>query len=147
MKNTLKYLSHLIALLVVFQAAVAVWSVAEEITAQSANPGATATPPLGAIMHGMVGMFVIPAAALILLVLALIARTGRLWAGLTLASAVLQVLLGIGGLSVTPYLGLLHGINAFVLVAMAELTARAAARAEAAEPHVARHQRHAQPVG
>ncbi len=147
MHTTIKYLAHLVSLFVVFQAAVVVWGVAEEIRFQESNPGVQTPFPLGAMIHGMVGMFVIPAAALILFVLALIAREARLWAGLALASAVLQVAAGLGGILVSEYLGLVHGINAFALVAFAELAAREAGRAEVAA-HPERHQhRQAQPVG
>ncbi|MEA5155838.1 hypothetical protein [Raineyella sp.] len=147
MYTTIKYLSHLIALFVVFQAAVVVWGVAEEIRFQENNPGLETPFPLGAMMHGMVGMLVIPAAALILLILALIARKARLWAGLVLASVILQVAVGLGSIIASEYLGLVHGINAFVLLAFAELAAREAGKAEAATHPERQQHRQAQPVG
>lgn len=132
MTITVKYLARLIALLVVVQAAVVVWGVAEEIRFQEANPGAQVPFPVGAMLHGTIGMYVIPAAALILFILTLIARRARLWAGLALVSAVLQVAVGLGGILLTPYLGLVHGINAFVLAGLAMMAARAVEPAAAA---------------
>lgn len=122
-----KYLAHLIALLVVVQAAVAVWAVAEELRYQQAHPGVPADQvpfPLGIQIHGLVGMYVIPVAALVLLVLGLVIRSGRTWAAWVLVAAVVQVALALGGVMVSEYLGLLHGINAFVIVALAEVAAR-----------------------
>ncbi|WOP19134.1 hypothetical protein [Raineyella sp. LH-20] len=125
MTTAVKYLARLIALLVVVQAAVVVWGVAEEIRFQEANPGAQVPFPVGAMLHGTIGMYVIPAVALILFILTLIARRARLWAGLALVSAVLQVAVGLGGILLSPYLGLIHGVNAFVLAGLAMMTARA----------------------
>lgn len=145
MTITIKYLARLIALLVVVQAAVAVWGVAEDIQFQEANPGVPSPFPLGAQLHGILGMYVIPIAALVLFVLALIVRRARLWAGLALASAVVQVLFGLGGILVTPYLGLLHGINAFVLAGLAMMAAREVDKTQEAATHP-QHRRQTQPV-
>lgn len=137
MQSIYKYLAHLIALLVVFQSAVVVWGMAEEIRYRMDNPTATGeTPfPIGALLHGMVGMYVIPIAALVLVAVSLFMRNGRRWALLVLLAAVVQVALGLGGIMVSEYLGLLHGIVAFVLLGLAEYAAwtvgrRATARAE-----------------
>ncbi|SDB80803.1 hypothetical protein GA0111570_103126 [Raineyella antarctica] len=126
MHTIYKYIAHLIALLVVVQAAVVVWGMAAEIKYQLNNPTATldSVPfPAGAMVHGMVGMYVIPIVALVLVALSLAMRDGRKWALLILLAAILQVALGIGGVALSEYLGLLHGINAFVLLGLAEYAA------------------------
>lgn len=124
MHSIYKYLAHLIAALVVFQSAVVVWAMAEEIRTRIANPTAQLTEaPLGAMLHGMVGMYVIPIACLVLVALSLVMRDGRKWALLVLLAAIVQVALGLGGIIVSEYLGLLHGITAFVLLGLAEYAA------------------------
>lgn len=148
MHTIYKYVAYLIALLVVVQSAVVVWGMAAEIRFRINNPdaGAADVPfPLGAQLHGMIGMYVIPIAALVLVVLGLAMRDGRRWALWVLVASVVQVALGIGGIVVSEYLGLVHGIVAFVLLACALLAARHAGRHEHADP--AQHHHTAAPVG
>ena len=72
------------------------------------------------MVHALNGMFLIPLLALLLLIVSFFAKVPR---GITLAFVVLlfvvlQVTLGIFG-HMTPYAGLLHGINAFLVVGSA----------------------------
>lgn len=127
MHTIYKYLAYLIALLVVIQSALVVWGMAAEIRFRINNPDASGADipfPLGAQLHGMIGMYVIPVAALLLVGLALVMRDGRRWALWVLLATIAQVALGLGGIMVSEYLGLLHGIVAFALLAVALLAAR-----------------------
>ena len=145
MHSIYKYLAHLISLLVVVQSAVVVWAMAVEIRFRIGNPGAGAADipfPIGAQIHGLVGMYVIPIVALVLVALSLILKDGRKWALLVLLAAVVQVALGLGGVLVSEYLGLLHGINAFILLGLAESAAWRIGRAthvHAEAPRAAAH--------
>jgi hypothetical protein len=68
----------------------------------------------------MVGMMLIPLVALILLIVSFFAKIpgGVKWAAIVLGLVVLQVALGIFGHE-TAYSGLLHGLNALILFAVA----------------------------
>ena len=83
------------------------------------------TGSIGFMLHGIVGMNVIPLLALVLLIISFFAKVpgGAKWAGGVFALAVLQVALGIFGHE-TPYAGLLHGFNALVLFSVATMTGR-----------------------
>ena len=87
------------------------------------------TEVLGLMVHGMNGMFVIPAVALLLLVVSFFARLPRgiAWAGIVLALVALQVTLGLLGHGLT-VLGLLHGFNAIILASAAMYAQSLAAR-------------------
>ncbi len=75
---------------------------------------------IGFFIHGMNGMMVIPALALILLIVSFFAKVpgGVKWAGAVFLLVVLQVTLGILGHSI-PALGALHGLNALLLFSAA----------------------------
>jgi hypothetical protein len=78
--------------------------------------------------HGeVVGTAVIPLLALALLVVSFFARVpgGVRWALITFGVVVLQILFAVLGFLV-PVLGLLHGVNAFALAAVASIAARKA---------------------
>lgn len=79
---------------------------------------------IGATLHGMVGMTVIPLLALILLIVSFFAKVpkGVMWAGLILLTVVIQVVIGIVAFSF-PYVGALHGLNAFVIFGLAVMAA------------------------
>jgi hypothetical protein len=92
---------------------------------------------VGFIVHGMNGMIVIPAIALLLLVASFFAKIpgGVKWAGLVLLLVLVQVTLGLVGHAI-PAVGGLHGLNALLLFSAAVYTARRArvpATAPAAE--------------
>ncbi len=140
-----KGLAHTIAGLVAFQAAVMVFAISglyvwvqEGNTLQGADMGSDGglefTGVVGFMLHGMVGMMLIPLVALVLLVLSPFAKVpgGVVWAAALLALVVLQVALGLFGHS-TPYAGLLHGLNAMVLFAVALQAGRRVPRSQPAE--------------
>lgn len=86
----------------------------------------------GHMMHGIVGMNVIPLLGLVLLLVSFLTKVpgASKWAGYVFGSIVFQVVIAIMSFS-TPVLGLLHGINAFVLFGLALMAAR---RMEAVTP-------------
>jgi hypothetical protein len=77
--------------------------------------------------HEMIGGMVIPLVALALLVVAFFAAVpgGVKWAAIIVVSVVVQVIAGYSS-SDAPWVGLIHGLNAFVLFAAALMAARAA---------------------
>lgn len=85
------------------------------------------TGSFGFPVHAINGEMLIPLLALVLLVVSFIARVagGTRWALYILGLIVLQVLLGVSQGDV-PYLGLLHGANAFAILVVAVLAARRA---------------------
>lgn len=95
------------------------------------------TPPFGEVsglmLHGMNGRFVIPVVTLALIAAAFVAKLpGAAGRALAVgALVVLQVALGLGGHG-TPLLGLLHGLNALALFAVAWSAARLPVAAPAA---------------
>ncbi|MGL3806902.1 hypothetical protein ACSYDW_12480 [Paeniglutamicibacter sp. R2-26] len=128
MRTAYKIVAHLIAAAVVVQAALVAWSMfqAIELLQRGTMPEG---PPLGAILHGNIGMYVVPILALALVAIALFAHAGLRWALLTLLAAVLQVGLGLAAFG-APWLGILHGANAFSILALAEVAAYSIAHAE-----------------
>ncbi|GIH28537.1 hypothetical protein Aph01nite_68470 [Acrocarpospora phusangensis] len=92
----------------------------------AAESGAIQFPEFFAfIVHGINGMMVIPAVALILLIVSFFTKIPRAVgaAGLVLGLVVLQVALGLLGHSI-PALGALHGVNALLLFSAAVYAAR-----------------------
>ena len=88
---------------------------------------------LGQGLHGIIGIMVIPALALLLLIVSFFARVegGIKWALYVLGVVVLQVALAFGAWGL-PAIGALHGLNAFALLAVASIAARKAAGPPAA---------------
>jgi hypothetical protein len=84
--------------------------------------------------HGIVGMMVIPAIALVFLIVSFFARVpgGVKWAAITFGLTVLQIVLAFVSFA-APVLGSLHAINAFALAATASIGA-GKARPAAATP-------------
>lgn len=85
---------------------------------------------VGHVMHGIVGMTIMPVLALILFIVSFFAKVpgGVKWAGLVLLAVVLQVVLAIVSFGV-PAIGALHGINAVVVAGLAGAAAGRAGRA------------------
>jgi hypothetical protein len=81
----------------------------------------------GFALHGIIGMMVIPVIGLALLAVAFFADVpgGVKWAGIVAISIIIQVVAGLAGED-APWLGLVHGLNAFALFAAALFAARAA---------------------
>lgn len=126
MRTTYKLLAHTIAGLVAVQAAVMVFAVAglygwitdgNTLTESAMDDGSLDfTGAVGFMLHGTIGMMLIPLIALVLLIVSFFAKIegGVKFAGIVLFLVVLQVALGIFGHE-TPYAGLLHGLNALIL--------------------------------
>jgi hypothetical protein len=76
----------------------------------------------GHVLHGIVGLGVIPALALILLIVSFFAAKSvpqaRMWGGIVFGVTLLQVALAIFGFSL-PVIGALHGLNALLLLGAA----------------------------
>ena len=147
MRSAYKYLAHTIAGLVAFQAAVMVFAIAglynwvsdgNELTESHLQQDSDLefTGVIGFMLHGIVGMNLIPLLALILLIISFFAKIpgGVKWAAIVLGLVVLQVALGLFGHK-TPWAGLFHGLNALILFTVA---LRAALRVETSSADVAR---------
>lgn len=81
----------------------------------------------GHLTHGIVGTTVMPLLALLLLVSSFFTKIkgASKWAGFVLLAVVLQVVMGIASFSL-PAIGVLHGVNAFVIFGLALVAARRA---------------------
>jgi hypothetical protein len=135
MRSTYRVLSYIIAAEVVVQAsmiAFAVFGLTNYIDGGGTLDKASLesdtldfTGIIGFVVHGINGQMVIPLLALILLILSFFAKVpgGSKWAGGLLGIVVLQVLLGLFAHG-APGLGILHGINALVLFAVAVTAGR-----------------------
>jgi heme A synthase len=80
---------------------------------------------VGFMIHGINGMMVIPALALIFLLVSFFAKIpgGVKWAGLVLLAVVLQVALGLFGHE-NAIFGALHGLNALLLFGLAVMAGK-----------------------
>lgn len=121
-----KGLAHAIAACVVLQAA---WIAAGAFTlGKAADDGKTITEDnfrsWGMNLHSIFAIL-IPILAIALLITAfVIKRPGApKWAGLVFGDVVLQWVLAIIAFGV-PAIGVLHGVNAFVMIGLAEMAAR-----------------------
>jgi heme A synthase len=133
MRTAYKTLAWLIAAEVVVQAAAMVYAISGlfiwvdrdgGVLDKAAIEGGETFPEIvGFIVHGINGMMVIPALALLLLIVSLFAKIpgGVMWAGLVLLAVVVQVMLGMFGHGFS-LAGLLHGVNALVLFTTALYT-------------------------
>lgn len=81
----------------------------------------------GVTLHSVLGGMVVPVIALLLLIVSFFAGIpgGVKWAAITFGVLVLQVVLGYAGQGL-PAIGVLHGINAFALAAVASIAMRKA---------------------
>jgi hypothetical protein len=145
MRNAYRILATIIAVEVVIQAMAMVFAVAglgiwvdeggvyDKATAE--DDSVTFTGVGGFIVHGINGMMIIPLLGLVLLIVAFFAKVpgGVKWAAIVLGAIVLQVFLGIFGHE-SAYVGMLHGLNAFVLLGSAGMAARAAKSAGVESP-------------
>lgn len=87
----------------------------------------------GVALHSVLGEMVIPVLALLLLIISFFAAIpgGVKWAAITFGVLVLQIVLAFAGDAV-PAIGVLHGINAFALAAVASIAMRKARLADSA---------------
>ncbi|WP_448625271.1 hypothetical protein [Geodermatophilus sp. URMC 64] len=92
----------------------------------------------GHALHGIVGLYVMPALGLIFLIVALVAGRavprGRTWGAIVFVAILVQVVLAIVAFS-APAIGALHGLNALVILGTA---GRAAMLARTPAPAVDR---------
>lgn len=136
MRNAYKVLAYLVAAEVAVQAMVMVWAIAG-LGKWVAGGGvfdkavmeSEGTPPFpeaaGILAHINNGFFVIPALALLLLIISFFtkARGAIKWAAIVFALVIVQVMLGILGHGFT-LRGALHGLNALALFGTAIYTGR-----------------------
>ena len=153
MRVTYRVLAGLIAVFVVIQAALMVWTIAGFFS--WIDSGATVDkavieswekdPPthagaIGFPLHAfIIGPMVIPALGLLLLITSFFAKVPR---GVVLAVAIVvsiavQYTAGILAEPDYPWLGLLHGLNAFILFGLAVFAARSAKEAAEAPKETA----------
>lgn len=129
MKATYVWLTRLIALAVVLQAAFIAWGTFDIFNA--ANDGRAFTEDTdynaGQALHSTFGIMVIPLLALLLLIISFFARIPRgvIMALAVLGLVVLQIVLAFLSFP-APVIGLLHGVNAFILAGVAGFAGRLA---------------------
>jgi hypothetical protein len=146
MRQTYRVLSGLIALAVVVQAmaiAFGFFTVGHDV-----DNGKVLTKsnienysPLGLSIHAFMGFTLIPIMAIVLFIISFFAKgvpQAVKWAGFVLLAVVVQVALAIIAFN-APVVGLLHGLNAFILLGTAAMASRRAMTATpaAATPHEA----------
>ena len=142
MKSVYRVFAYLIALEVMIQAALMAFAIAglgiwvdeggvfDKANAEAMFEGdLTFTGVAGMMFHGMNGMMVIPALALIFLIFSFFAKVpgGAKWAAFVLLAVVVQVTLGLFGHS-NPYFGMLHGFNALILFSVAVMAGKRVSR-------------------
>jgi hypothetical protein len=141
MRATFLWLSRLIAVLVVVQAMTIVFAVSglfnwigsqggaldESVYKSWADTPPTFTGAVGHFIHLMAGERVFPVLALLLLIVAFFAKVskGVAMAAVILVLVLLQAWTGIEGKNM-PYLGLWHGLGAFLIFGAAMAAAMAA---------------------
>lgn len=137
MKATYMWLTRLIALAVVLQAAFIAWGTFDIFNA--ADDGRAFTEDTdynaGQALHSTFGIMVIPLLVLLLLIVSFFARVPRgvMMALVVLGLVVLQIVLGFLSFP-APVVGLLHGINAFIIAGVAGFAGRGAGGRPAREP-------------
>ena len=149
MRQTYRVLASIIAVLVVIQAMVMIWAIAGLFSwidggatlDKSVIEGWENEPPtwegaLGHFLHVMSGTFLIPLIGLLLLIVSFFAKVPR---GVALAAAIAVsiVVQWLAGTFAEPdmiYLGLLHGLNAFILFGLAVFASRSAKEAAEVSP-------------
>lgn len=135
MKKAYRVLAYVVAVGVVVQAASVVWAISGMFhwiagggvvdQAVVESEGQPFPEALGFAVHGINGSFVIPIAALLLLVSSFLvhARGAIRWAVIVLVLTALQAELGFASHDI-PISGAIHGLNALALFTTALITAR-----------------------
>jgi H+/Cl- antiporter ClcA len=145
MRSVYKFLAYAIPVLVAVQAAAIAFAffglskwiddggTMDKAAMESDNTSFTGVA--GFMVHGINGMMIIPLLGLALLVVSFFAKVpgGVKLAAIVLGSIVVQVFAGILGHD-APYIGMIHGLNAFVLFSAAVYAARLARTAGAETP-------------
>src|SRR5262245_36348656 len=141
MRSAYRILAIIIAVEVVIQAMAVVFAVAG--LGKYINDGAVVdkaamesddlsfTGVAGFMVHGINGMMIIPLLGIAFLVVSFFANVpgGVKWAAIVLGSIVVRVCAGPLGHD-PPYIGIIHGLNAFVLFSAAVYAARLARTAD-----------------
>jgi hypothetical protein len=137
MKVTYIWLSRLIALAVVLQAAFITFGTFQVLHAADDGRAFTSDSGdnAGQALHSAFGYMVVPVLALAMLAVAFFARVhGAVrMAGIVLGLVVLQIVLALVSFPV-PVLGTLHAINAFAIAAVAGIAGRQAGQPSAPPP-------------
>jgi amino acid transporter len=138
MRATYVWLSRLIALGVVLQAAFiafGTFDIFKTVDDGRAFTGEFDDYNAGQAMHSMFGTFIIPLLALIMLIISFFAgiRGGVRLAAAVFGLVVLQFVLALVSFS-APWVGLLHGLNAFAMAALAGYAGQRAGEKPAAVP-------------
>jgi hypothetical protein len=148
MRNAYRILATIIAVDVVIQAMAIVFAISGlTIWVNDGNTfdkavleaqDAEFTGVVGFPIHFLNGTIVIPLLGLLLLIVSFLAKLpgGVKWAAIVFAAIVVQVFLGLSSHE-SAYFGLLHGLNAFILLGSAINAARLARAADAAPSTVA----------
>ena len=154
MRKTYRILASTIAILVVVQAMMIVWAVAglftwiddgatldKSVIEDWADEPPTFDGALGHFIHAVIvggsgGIGLIPLLGLILLIVSFFAKVPR---GVALAAAIavsiaVQILAGMFAEPEQPLLGLVHGLNAFILFGLALFASRSAKEAADVAP-------------
>ncbi|MEO6789821.1 MAG: hypothetical protein ABI249_09460 [Ornithinibacter sp.] len=139
MKTTYRALAYLIVILVIVQAAdlafgffgMGAWvENGNDLTKATLSDNTSGvTGEIGLALHSIIGQFLVPLVALVLLALSFFAHIsgGVRWAALVFGAVIVQVLLAFVSFGV-PLVGVLHGGNAFLLLWLAWTAGRAATR-------------------
>jgi len=135
MQSAYNVFAYLIAALVVLQAMMIAFAIAGlgvwvdkdggVLDKASMESDLEFTGVLGFAIHGMNGMMLIPAVALIFLIISFFAKVpgGVVWAAVTLLLVVVQITLGLLGHE-NPYFGMIHGLNALILFSVAVMAGK-----------------------
>lgn len=139
MKVAYRAFAYLVVILVIVQAAdvafgffgVGAWvENGHQLTKSSLeNNSSGITGETGLTLHSIIGQFLIPLVALVLVAVAFFAQIARgmRWAALILGDVIVQVLLAFVAFG-SPLIGVLHGLNAFLLIWLAMMAASTATR-------------------
>jgi hypothetical protein len=138
MRKTYLILARIIAIEVVIQAMAIVFGVAGlynwidggatlDKSGLGEDGNASFTGDVGFMIHGINGQMVIPLLGLIFLIVSFFAKVPRgvMFAVVVFVSIIVQVVVGILGHD-TPWVGPIHGLNAFILFGSAMAAAMAA---------------------
>ena len=137
MKQTYRVIAGVIALGVLVQAAAVAFGWFDVINGVESGLvlDENFEPNAGHVLHGIVGMYVMPLLGLILLIVSFLAAKvvpgARTWAAIVFVAILLQVVLAIVAFS-TPVVGILHGANALIIFGSAGRAAMLAADSRAA---------------
>ncbi len=130
MRSTYRVLAYLIAAAVFVQAATIAFAWFDVLTTVDAGEvfDENSEGNAGHALHFMIGTFLIPLLALVLLIFSFFAKVpgGVKWAAIIFGIVVLQYMLAALAFIVAPVIGALHGINALVLAIVASNAGRRA---------------------